>query len=521
MSALPLLSVLTVANGSDGISVTAASLAAQTDPAWEWRLVVSAAADVVAGLTRWAQAEPRITVIEPATDATGLPLTAAIDMAAGEFACVVEPGGTLSADTVGVLRHWVGTGTVGWLYTDEAVPYANGAGAEVWFKPDFSPELLRSCPYAVSSAMLPLSAIRRVGGLRPQTADAAWYDLVLRVAEVLPDPVHIAGPYMSRRAARKPVEAPWVDASAASRCQVVAEHCERVGIGLLDVSPVEVAGRPIGQRIHRRMKRVPRISLVVPTRGDSTIIHGFLRCHVVELVRELWTEDRYPELEIVIVYDDATPATVLEDLSAITGGAVVLLPFHGPFHFSRKCNVGALAATGEYLCFLNDDIEPKTRDWLAEMAPLLEDPTVGAVGAKLLFADGTLQHAGHSYDGSPGHLLFGAAADTLECGGVAQLTSERSGVTGACLLMRVADFIEVGGFSELFPLNFNDVDLCLKIRAKGMRIIYHPHAILYHFESQTRVSRVTPTEISTIERRWGHTLRTDPYINALTRISLE
>jgi GT2 family glycosyltransferase len=155
--------------------------------------------------------------------------------------------------------------------------------------------------------------------------------------------------------------------------------------------------------------------------------------------------------------------------------------------------------------------------WLAELVAVLDDRSVGAVGPRLLFADGTLQHAGHVYNGSPGHLLFGEDAGTLEFGGWAQVAGERSGVTGACLLMRADLFAELGGFSELFPLNFNDVDLCLKIRAEGYRIVYQPSATLYHYESQTRVAQVAELELTRIERRWGYELQTDRYWNELLR----
>jgi GT2 family glycosyltransferase len=278
-----------------------------------------------------------------------------------------------------------------------------------------------------------------------------------------------------------------------------------------------VNGRPVGQRLHRRLGRVPRVSVIIPTIGGSSLTHGFPRCHVVELVDGLGMAGSYPDIEIIVVHDPGTPPAVLEQIDQVTGGNWVSVPFHGPFHFSRKCNAGAMVATGEYLCFLNDDMDITDPSWLAELVAVLDDRSVGAVGPRLLFADGTLQHAGHVYNGSPGHLLFGEDARTLEFGGWAQVAGERSGVTGACLLTRAELFAELGGFSELFPLNFNDVDLCLKIRAEGYRIVYQPSATLYHYESQTRVAQVAELELTRIERRWRYELQTDRYWNELLR----
>ena len=174
-------------------------------------------------------------------------------------------------------------------------------------------------------------------------------------------------------------------------------------------------------------------------------------------------------------------------------------------------NAGALAATGEYLCLLNDDMEVVTSDWLHEMASLLADPGVGAVGARLLFADGTLEHVGHEGNGGhAGHLMFRYGADDLDPAG--PHTSRRSVPGYRCRTpLRAKDFLQVGGFSEQFPLSYNDVDLSRKIVTAGFRILYTPHATLFHYESQTREPTVTENEMTQIRWRWRNnsiTIRT-------------
>lgn len=513
------LSLITLVDSADclqGIDGTFASLSAQTDPGWQWCVVVTA--DVASGaaeiVRRLAAEDDRALVLAEPGRAPAAAVASVLRAAIGANIGFLLPGDQLDSNTVKVLRREVPPGR--WAYTDEAKVNDYGGVVQTWFKSDYSPEMLFSQPYAVRLAVLP----RAVVDPEWLTDDAgtAWaYDVVLRVAQQCGNAEHVVGPYYLHGPATPDQAPPFLNESAPDRCRVVARALERTGKQVL-VRPVEVAGRELGQEVVRTPTRTPRVSIVIPTRGSSSLIFGFDRCHVVDLVADLRADDRYPDLEIVVVHDTSTPEWVIEEIEDITGGDWVSVEFHGPFNFSRKCNAGALAATGELLCFLNDDIEVGSRDWLSQLVALLEEPDVGATGLRLDFADGTLQHAGHLYDGgNAGHLMFGEAADSLSWAGAAHLAGERSGVTAACLLMRASDFDEIGGFSEQFPLNYNDVDLCLKIRALGRRIIYTPHARMYHFESQTRVPVVTNQELVRIRRRWLPWLETDPFLNPLVR----
>lgn len=507
------LAVVTVATATQGLADTLDSLQAQTDSRWQW-CVATADPALYRELADWAGDDPRVQVLS-ATRLTAHELVAAAMAAAdARWVCMVQGGDTLDSGLVAQARLVEGHS---WLYTDEAAMMSDGIGSIEWLKAQFCPELFRSQPYLTRSAFLPLAVVRELGGLRAEFGTAQWYDLVLRVWERTGDPEHLTGPYYRRSQGEVLGLPPWIDERPADRCRAVAAHCERTGIDVVEVVELTGAGgRPVGQRLRRRLAAIPRVSIVIPTRGGSSQIYGFPRCHVVEMVRSLWTDSRYPNLELVVVYDDDTPPAVIEELRELTDDAVVLQPFIGPFHYARKCNQGALATSGELVCFLNDDMQVVTPEWLHELVTLLADPSVGAAGLKLLFADGTLQHAGHHVQGgNVGHILFGEAADTTAFGGVAQVTSERCGVTGACLLVAKELFVELGGFSEQFPLNYNDVDFCLKVRASGRRILYTPHAVLEHYESQTRVARVDEVELSRLARRWRTRLFDDPVMNPL------
>lgn len=517
MTPSALIAFLTVADRDDGIDRTLESLVAQNDGRWQWCIAVAgtASARSMKRIRSLIEKEPRATAVL-GSDRPGQLAAVALALATAQAISWVDPGDTLDPNTLAVVGGLLQQST--WIYTDEAAVGDDGMPADLWYKPDFSPERLRSQPYAVRLAALPATTVREVGGIRPDAGTAAWYDLVLRASARLGPPVHVAGPYYLHGDRGDGV--PFISGDPTDRCRVVSWALQEAGENAR-VSAIDVTGRPIGQRVHRYLRRHPKISLVIPTRASSSLIHGFPRCHAVEFVRNLWNGARYPNLEVVVVYDTGTPAEALREIRDITGGAAVLVPFVGTFHFSRKCNAGALAATGEYLCFLNDDMEVVSTDWLHEMAGLLADPSVGAVGARLLFADGTLQHAGHEYiGGQPGHTMFRYAADDPDQGGAALITSERSGVTAACMLLRASVFVQVGGFSEEFPHNYNDVDLSLKIRSRGLRILYTPHATLFHYESQTRDPKATDIEMTRIRWRWLDQLQSDPYVNELQRGSL-
>lgn len=516
MSYLPFATFVTVAGDGQDLRSTFTSLLAQDDTRWQWSLISAPGASVVttALITELAELEPRI-ALPPAQDGRTAGQSAAA-AATGEYLCWLGAGDTIDRSTVRTLRNALGQAA--WAYTDEGVADDKGWIVSTWLKPAFSPELLLSQPYACRLAALPRETIERLGGLRAEAGTAAWYDLVLRVQLELGDPFHINGPFYRRPFDEEsPWAAPYIDDDATDRCAVVLEYCRTAGIQVREVTPVVVNGIELGQRVHR-IPPTGRVSVIIPTRGSASVVHGFERCHLVDLVAGLWKPDRHPDLELVLVCDADTPQEVLREVDRICSGEWTKVDFDGPFNFSRKCNQGAAAANGEYLCFLNDDTEIVSPDWLAELTSLLVDPGVGIVGSKLLFANGTLQHAGLFNDlGVPSHVMYEDEADSLDLAGLAQLTGERSAVTGACMAMRRADFLDLGGFSEVFPLNYNDVDLCFKAGAAGFRVLFTPHSLLNHFESQSREVTVTETEILNLQRRWRPLLEEDPYVNELRR----
>lgn len=247
----------------------------------------------------------------------------------------------------------------------------------------------------------------------------------------------------------------------------------------------------------------PTASIVIPTRGSSGR---------VSLRRRRWidlalagilerTEDFTPE--IVLVVDNDTSLDYVEPWKTRLGDRLVVVETPPPFNFSLKINRGVEASKGELIVLYNDDASPIGKDWLALMADYAMQPDVGAVGAQLLYADGTIQHVGQAFSyGDVFHFDAGNAvpADPQDRN---RIDRQVSGVTAACLMQRREIFEELGGLDEDLPVNFNDVDYCARIGLAGYRIIQCNAAQLYHYESKTRGNAVEPWEVIRIRETYG------------------
>jgi len=254
------------------------------------------------------------------------------------------------------------------------------------------------------------------------------------------------------------------------------------------------------------------VSIVIPTAGAHRVVRGAELDLVVNCVASILTRSTYSDLEVVCVVDTSVGAETRSALRDLDPERVRLVDHEGEFHFSRKVNSGVLAARGDVLVVLNDDTEVLTPGWLEAMLVYALDEEVGAVGARLLFEDGRIQHMGVvGVGGNPGHPYHGLPAETVGHGANALVPGNFVAVTGACLMTRRASYEAVGGMSPWFPANYNDLDYCLKLRAAGTRIVATPDAVLAHFESSSRSGTVASDELDLIRRRWGRILRDDPF----------
>jgi len=255
---------------------------------------------------------------------------------------------------------------------------------------------------------------------------------------------------------------------------------------------------------------LPLISIIIPTRDGAHLLH----C----AVETLFEKSKWPNKELIIVDNGSIEPKTFELFERIRYLPNALVLHHDePFNFARLINAGARASRGEVLAFLNNDVETDNTNWLEPLVRIAIDPRVGVVGPKLLHQDGSVQHAGIALgiDGLTGHAGRGRAAN--DPGPHAMLTTTRcvSAVTGACLLTRRGVFDAVNGMDEDFPVEFNDVDYCLRARAAGYAVIYAAGSILTHKEGSTRQARpLREQEVRDrrlFKQRWGPALMDDPY----------
>jgi len=323
-------------------------------------------------------------------------------------------------------------------------------------------------------------------------------DVLEQDASLLTDVIHV--PKVLSSAPRRMAEARQDDATLGS-------GWEQAGVqSVVERRPDDT------RRVRYPVQGEPLVSIIIPTRGSSAVIRGRDRVLVVDAVRAVIERSTYRSIEIVVVADDETPQSVIDELRELGGGRLQLVRWSESFNFSAKINRGAAFATGEYLLLLNDDVDPVSPDWIETMLGLAQQPGVGMVGSLLLFEDGTVQHGGHLYrDSWAGHIALGWSTERDDQLGSMRVTREVSGVTAACALLSAEVFWRIGGLSAVFAGNYNDVDLSLKVRATGKSIVWTPDARLFHFESKTRDAAVAPSEIAALRERWGTHLLMDPY----------
>lgn len=487
-----------------------ASVRAQTFGDWQLVLVDdgSAARHVRDVLAELASGDPRIVVDHlPANAGIVAASARALGLASGEWVAFVDHDDELVPAALARCAEVVADPLVDFVYTDED---RRTPDADVPLrKPDWSPERLRSQMYTSHLAVMRRSLVVKVGGFRPGFDGSQDYDLALRVSEAARRIVHIPEVlYHWRLVAQSVGQVGRPEVFAAAR-RALEDHLVRRSIAghVEQVHPTGV------YRTGRKVVGHPLVSFVIPTRGSVGEVGGRRRVFVTELMRGLAERTSWARWEAVVVADTSTPASAIEELRDVAGDRLTLVPFDEPFNFARKINRGALAASGEHLVLLNDDMEVVTPDWVETMLALSQQPDVGMVGPLLSFEDGSIQHAGLMFRWmTPGNI--GHGEDAGEAGPMFGygVQREASGVTGACCMMPAAVFHEVGGMSEQFAVNYNDVDLCFKVRGSGRRILWTPYAHLRHFESRSRVGGVGASEIHLILSRWGRLYdREDPY----------
>ena len=502
-----------------------ASVETQSYGDWELCLVDDASSEphVREILSRAAARDPRIRV-EFAEQNSGIvgASNRALELARGEFVVLLDHDDTLHPDALALVAEALdGAPEADYVYSDEDKINPAGYHIAPFFKPDWSPERMRTQMYTCHLSVLRRSLVEEVGGFDPAFEGSQDWDLVLKVTEQARAVVHVPRVLyhwrMLETSAAGGGEAAKPYAFEAGR-RAVQAHCERVGL------PAEVERDPDDPgvlHLQPRLHEEPLVSIVIPTAGQEREVRFEEVVLVVNCVRSIVEKSTYRNYEIVIVYGEATPAEVLQELRDTAGERLRLVPFEGKFNFSAKINLGAVHSRGEQLLLLNDDIDVRTPDWIERMVMYAGQEGVGAVGGKLLWGDGRLQHVGIGFEGGlPGHDYRGFHEDYRGYANATMIARNCLAVTGACLMTPREVFDEVGGLTMTLPVNFNDVDYCLKLHAGGRRIVYDPDLVMYHFESSSRDPEVEEWEVEQLEDRWSTYAAVDPYGNPNLRHAL-
>ena len=491
MNALPTLALWVdgVGRSRSEIEDALLSVVRQAGPGAE--IVCLLAADDCAGWGRIGGDAVRIIPLPDEDDAVAL--NDLLSETQSNWVLWIDSAAQLASGALGTIEATVERFDVDVLYGDSEL-----AGEQRTHRPAFSPLRLRSQDYLGDVRGFRVEALRDKGGFGAGLAGAHPLDLALRLGEdagrVVRIPQNLC---VSTSAVRPPTE---------RRRQAVSRFLDESGI---DAEVTIVDG---GLRVRYPVSSGPLVSIIIPTRGSRARIHGADGVLVVDAVRGILERSTYPSIEFVIVADDETPQSVIDDLVTLAGNSLRLVRWSKQFNFSAKMNRGAIFARGEYLVLLNDDVEVISPDWIEVLLGLAQQPTVGLVGSLLLFEDGTIQHGGHLYSASwAGHIAWGRSADWDDEIGSMGVDREVSGVTAACAMIRADTFWEVGGLCLDYAGNYNDVDLSLKVGVTGRSVVWTPHARLYHFESKSRVATVQPAEVARLRAHWGTELLADPY----------
>lgn len=437
---------------------------------------------------------------------------AALELSRGRYIAFLDHDDELTKDALASVATTIARfPEADFIYSDEDKINASGERFDPLFKPDWSPDLLLSFAYTCHFTVVSRALVKQVGGLRREFDGSQDYDLALRATELAQEVVHIPEvlyhwrtlPGSAATDTTASVAKPWAyDAGT----RAIADALERRN------EPGEVTQDPLypgRYHVRREVPGHPRVSIIIPFRDEPKLL-----ATCIETMRR---DPGYDNFEFVLIDNNSElPETQALLDRLVEDEDVIVARYNKPFNWSGVNNFGVTKATGEVLLFSNNDIEAHHPGWLQAMLGHAMRPEVGIVGAKLVYPDGTIQHAGVviGLGGIAGHILRGLPGNRPGYNSTSISTRDCSVVTGACLMTRRAIFDQVGGFEEELAVAFNDVDFCLKVRRQGYLVVYTPLAELIHHESRSRGHTDDLVEHGVIVARWANEIIAgDPYMN--------
>ena len=441
----------------------------------------------------------------------------ALEIATGEFVALFDHDDLLTPDAlyefVSLLNEHP---EADMIYSDEDKIDDSGKLRDPFFKPDWCPDSFLSRMYTCHLGVYRREIITAIGGFREGYEGSQDYDLVLRFTEKTNNIFHIPKILYhwrihSESAASKPDAKPYAAIAAE---KALADTMQRRG----EEGQVTQAGSLVGHYIIRyKISEYKLVSIIIPTRdlGDT----------LDKCLTSIFEKTSYPNYEVILIDNhskEQKTAEVFAKWQQKQSERFKCYQYDIPFNYSKINNYGVDKARGDYLLFLNNDTEILTSDWIDAMVEQAQRNPIGAVGARLLYPDNTIQHAGvvMGIGGVANHSHKHFSVNSPGYFGQIMTVNNYSAVTAACLMCRREVFEAVGGFEEQLKVAFNDVDFCLKIAEQGYRNIYLPQVTLYHYESKSRGYEDTPEklirfnqEVEYMQDKWKEFIENDPCYN--------
>ena len=436
----------------------------------------------------------------------------AISLATGEYIAFLDHDDMLAPFALyGVIKMLNKNTHLDFIYSDEDKIDDNGRRFNPFFKPDWSPDLLLSCGYTNHLGIYRRKIVNQIGMLRERFEYSQDYDMLLRFTEVInkQNIGHISKIlYHWRQIPGSTATDPY---AKDGKVVMAAKKALQDALDRRKIKGTVLDGKwPSSYRVKREIKGEPLVSIIIPTKDQLQFLK---KC--IDSINEKTTYENY---EVIVVDNNSVNPETLDYLNDLD---ICVLKYNKTFNFSKINNFAARHANGDYLIFLNNDIEVISPNWIQTMLEHAQRSEVGAVGCKLLYPDKSIQHTGVILGLSPdpvtgvaGHIYRGLHYGDIGYFGLLDTIRNYSAVTAAAMMVRTTHFIEVGGFNEDLAVCYNDVDFCLRLRDKGYLIVYTPYAELYHYESVSRGHEINVNEAHYMLKKWGDNIKSDPYYNS-------
>ncbi len=520
----PKISVVMPVYNASAKDLRAALISVQDQLYPNWELCIaddcSTEPHVAKILSEMAGADPRIKVVFREQNGHICEASnSAMELATGEYVALMDHDDLLPKHALYyIAREIVADPDLDLIYSDEDKIRSTGEHGGPHFKPDWNEELFLTQNYINHLGVYRTSLLREIGGFRKGFEGSQDHDLALRfiarsdesrirhIPKILYHWRAFKGSgSFSDRALEKAIDA---------RQRAVRDYLKE---NYPDLQASVIRGPHGCNRVVRELPNpAPHVTIVIPTRDRVDFLE--------QCISSLFNKTAYPSFDIIVVDNGSVEPATHSYLDEVTSKfPVSVLKFDGEFNYSAMNNRAVEQARGEVIALLNNDVEAITTDWLKEMVCHALLPNVGAVGAKLLYENGTVQHAGIilGAGGIANHAFHGYPGDKTGYQARLLLPQYISAVTGACLVVEKSKYEAAGGLDEVdLKVAYNDVDFCMKLTSKGLHNVFTPYAELYHYESVSRGKDTSPEKAERLQKesevmrqRWGAKLEKDPYYN--------